>query len=56
MYSLWLIVHFFLYPDLSEETLQRLTSREVCLTAPLWGAGELTSADDAKQYELELFN
>lgn len=43
---------FFPLPDLSEETLQRLTSREVCLTAPLWGAGELTSADDAKQYEL----
>ncbi|TEW53508.1 tRNA pseudouridine(13) synthase TruD [Psychromonas sp. RZ22] len=44
---------FFPLPDLSEQTLQRLTTREVCLTAPLWGAGELTSCDDAKQYELD---
>lgn len=43
---------FFPLPDLSVSTMQRLTSREVCLTAPLWGAGELTSSDDAKQYEL----
>lgn len=43
---------FFPLPDLSDSTMQRLSSREVCLTAPLWGAGELTSADDAKQYEL----
>ena len=43
---------FFPLPDLSEQTLQRLAIREVCLTAPLWGAGELTSSDDAKQYEL----
>jgi len=44
---------FFPLPDLSESTMQRLSSREVCLTAPLWGSGELTSADDAKQYELD---
>ena len=44
---------FFPLPDLSEQTLQRLTDREVCLTAPLWGAGELTSCDNAKQYELD---
>jgi len=44
---------FFPLPDLTEPTLQRLASREVCLTAPLWGAGELTSSDDAKQYELD---
>lgn len=44
---------FFPLPDLSEQTLQRLTTREVCLTAPLWGAGELTSTEDAKQYELD---
>jgi len=44
---------FFPLPDLSEQTIQRLVSREVCLTAPLWGAGELTSIDTAKQYELD---
>lgn len=44
---------FFPLPDLTEPTLQRLASREVCLTAPLWGAGELTSSDEAKQYELD---
>lgn len=44
---------FFPLLDLSEQTLQRLSDREVCLTAPLWGAGELTSTDDAKQYELD---
>lgn len=44
---------FFPLPDLSEQTLHRLSSREVCLTAPLWGKGELTSTDDAKQYELD---
>ncbi|WP_417696399.1 tRNA pseudouridine(13) synthase TruD [Psychromonas sp.] len=43
---------FFPLPDLSEQTLQRLSCREVCLTAPLWGKGELTSSDDAQQYEL----
>ena len=44
---------FFPLPDLSEQTRQRLTDREVCLTAPLWGAGELTSCNNAKQYELD---
>lgn len=44
---------FFPLPDLDEATLQRLTSREICLTAPLWGAGELTSEADAKVYELD---
>ena len=43
---------FFPLPDLSTQTLQRLTDREVCLTAPLWGKGELTSTDQAQQYEL----
>lgn len=42
---------FFPLPDLEAESLQRLQSREVCLTAPLWGAGELTSESDAKAYE-----
>lgn len=42
---------FFPLPDLSEQTMQRLSSREVCLTAPLWGTGELTSTDTAKEYE-----
>jgi tRNA pseudouridine13 synthase len=45
---------FFPLTELDEQTKQRLQSREVCLTAPLWGAGELTSLDDAKQYESEL--
>jgi len=44
---------FFPLSDLSEQTMQRLSSREVCLTAPLWGAGELTSTDTAKEYELD---
>lgn len=44
---------FFPLPDLGEESLQRLASREICLTAPLWGAGELTSESDAKAYEIK---
>ena len=43
---------FFPLPDLSEQTLQRLQQREVCLTAPLWGKGSLTSTEEAQQYEL----
>tara|TARA_R110001583_G_scaffold10698_2_gene49053 strand:+ start:21086 stop:22141 length:1056 start_codon:yes stop_codon:yes gene_type:complete len=42
---------FFPLPDLEQQTLQRLQSREICLTAPLWGAGELTSESEAKLYE-----
>jgi len=45
---------FFPLPDLEAESLQRLQSREVCLTAPLWGAGELTSESDAKAYETKV--
>ena len=44
---------FFPLPDLEEESLKRLQSREICLTAPLWGAGELTCESDAKAYETE---
>ncbi|GLS92228.1 tRNA pseudouridine synthase D [Psychromonas marina] len=44
---------FFPLPDLEASTLDRLASREICLTAPLWGAGELTSEQDAKHYEQE---
>lgn len=47
---------FFPLPDLNASTLQRLDSREICLTAPLWGAGELTSESDAKEYETELLS
>ena len=47
---------FFPLMDLEPTTLQRLTQREVCLTAPLWGAGELTSELDAKQYEIDLLS
>jgi tRNA pseudouridine13 synthase len=44
---------FFPLPDLEQQSLQRLQSREICLTAPLWGAGELTSESDAQQYEIK---
>lgn len=44
---------FFSLPDLSEQSLLRLQNREVCLTAPLWGAGDLASEHDALQYETE---
>lgn len=43
---------YFPLTELDPESIQRLESREVCLTAPLWGAGELTSESDAKQYEI----
>ena len=42
---------FFPLPDLEQHSLQRLQSREICLTAPLWGAGELACESDAKLYE-----
>ena len=42
---------FFPLPDLEENSLQRLQSREICLTAPLWGAGELASESEAQRYE-----
>jgi len=42
---------FFPLMDLEPATLERLQRREVCLTAPLWGEGELTSVLDAQQYE-----
>lgn len=45
---------FFPLPDLEQHSLQRLQSREICLTAPLWGAGELTCESDAKHYETEI--
>jgi len=44
---------FFPLPDLEQSTIERLTSREICLTAPLWGAGELTCELEAKDYELD---
>ncbi|WP_022940872.1 tRNA pseudouridine(13) synthase TruD [Psychromonas hadalis] len=44
---------FFVLPDLKSHSLQRLQSREICLTAPLWGEGELTCESDAKHYETE---
>lgn len=44
---------FFPLEDLEEKNLQRLQSREVCLSAPLWGAGELTSESDAEEYEIK---
>jgi tRNA pseudouridine13 synthase len=44
---------FFPLTELDQVTEQRLKTREVCLTAPLWGAGELTSELSAKEYETE---
>ena len=43
---------FFPLPDLEQQSLQRLQSREICLTAPLWGAGDLASESEAKSYEI----
>jgi tRNA pseudouridine13 synthase len=45
---------FFPLPDLEEHSLQRLQSREICLTAPLWGAGELASESEAELYEINV--
>ena len=45
---------FFPLPALEKHSLQRLQSREICLTAPLWGAGELTSESEAKLYEIKI--
>ncbi|MCW8994525.1 MAG: tRNA pseudouridine(13) synthase TruD [Psychromonas sp.] len=42
---------YFPLTDLEATTIERLDKREVCLTAPLWGAGELTSESDAMNYE-----
>ena len=47
---------FFPLTDLDAATMQRLDKREVCLTAPLWGAGELASELDAKQYETSVLS
>jgi len=47
---------FFPLTYLDADTLQRLERREVCLTAPLWGAGELTSELDCKKYETEILS
>ncbi|MEH6452171.1 MAG: tRNA pseudouridine(13) synthase TruD, partial [Psychromonas sp.] len=44
---------FFPLTELDQITEQRLKIREVCLTAPLWGAGELTSELSARDYETE---
>lgn len=42
---------YFPLDELDDNAMQRLQQREVCLTAPLWGAGELTSLNAAKDYE-----
>ena len=47
---------FFPLTELDEDTYARLDKREICLTAPLWGAGELTSELDAKTYETTLLS
>ncbi|WP_084605359.1 tRNA pseudouridine(13) synthase TruD [Psychromonas aquimarina] len=47
---------FFPLTELDESSKQRLLDREICLTAPLWGAGELTSESDARSYETDLLS
>ena len=47
---------FFPLTELDEQITKRLQTREICLTAPLWGAGELTSLEGAKEYESELLS
>jgi len=47
---------FFALTELDDVTAARLDKREICLTAPLWGAGELTSQLDAKHYETTLLS
>ncbi len=45
---------FFPLLELNEINQYRLDSGEICLTAPLWGAGNLRSALDALQYEMSI--
>ena len=47
---------FFPILELNSENQYRLDSREICLTAPLWGAGSLTSELDAQEYEVEILS
>ena len=47
---------FFPILELNVESQDRLDRREICLTAPLWGAGLLTSQLDAKEYETEILS
>ncbi len=44
---------FFPLTELNDEAFTRLKDREICLTGPLWGAGELTSEFKALDYEME---
>ena len=46
---------FFPMLELNADSQYRLDRREICLTAPLWGAGNLTSELDAQEYELNVF-
>lgn len=45
---------FFPMLELNADSQCRLERREICLTAPLWGAGNLTSELDAQEYELNV--
>jgi tRNA pseudouridine13 synthase len=47
---------FFPLTALDTASMARLEKREICLTAPLWGAGELASEQDAKQYETSVLS
>ncbi|MCK5819586.1 MAG: tRNA pseudouridine(13) synthase TruD [Psychromonas sp.] len=47
---------FFPLLDLNDVNLHRLHSRKTCLTAPLWGAGNLSSVLDAQQYEIKILS
>mgnify|MGYP005994078241 CR=1 FL=1 len=39
--------------EINDEILARLKSNNISITAPMWGAGELLTEDDAKQLELD---
>ena len=47
---------FFPLTELDAASLERLDKREICLTAPLWGAGELASELDAREYETSVLS
>ena len=47
---------FFPMLEINESNQYRLDSREICLTAPLWGGGNLTSELAAQEYEINVLS
>jgi tRNA pseudouridine13 synthase len=45
---------FFVSDNLDKELGERLNKRDIQLSAPLWGKGELDSRNDAQQFELDV--